>query len=240
MHSSLRFENIEKIYGERVLLSIDELEVRYGEFSLISGKNGSGKTTLLKIISGLLRPEHAVVTSNQVPLPWKKAKSILRKHVVYLHQTPYMFDTTVFNNVAYGLKLSGVPRNQIEDRVWQTLRWGKLDHLTHRNARLLSGGEMQRVALIRARIINPAFLVLDEPTTNMDRSSRQQTHELVQQLQSEGMSIVMATHDIESFADIVNHHYYLEAGHIGKIDIGARARKNKTKGVVTPFRKDQN
>lgn len=239
MQGSLRFDNIEKVYGDRVLLSIDTFKMSPGECTLISGDNGSGKTTLLKIMSGLLKPEQATVTKNEVARPWTKAQSILQNETVYLHQTPYMFDTSVFNNIAYGLRATKVPKSQVDEKVWQALRWGKLDHLTPRNSKLLSGGERQRVALTRARIVNPSFLILDEPTANMDRGSRQQTNELIQSLQREGMSIVISAHDVESFSNIVDCHYFLEAGHLHKIDIGTKQHKNKSNAVVTPFRRDR-
>ena len=237
MQGSVRFDNVEKVYGDRVLLSIDTFTVNPGRCILISGDNGSGKTTLLKIMSGLLKPEKAKVTKNDVSLPWLKAKSMLQSEMVYLHQTPYMFDTSVFNNVAYGLRASKVPKAQVEEKVWQCLRWARLDHLTPRNAKLLSGGERQRVALTRARIVNPSFLILDEPTANMDRGSRRQTYELIQRLQREGMSIVIASHDVEFFANIIDFHYFLEAGNVRKIDIGTKQRKHKSSAVVTPFQR---
>lgn len=237
MNGSIRFESIEKIYGDRVLLSVDAFTMAPGECVLISGDNGSGKTTLLKIASGLLKPEKAMVTENQISQTWVKARPRLQNLVVYLHQSPYMFDTSVYENVAYGLRAAKTPKAQIDERVWQSLHWGKLDHLTHRNARLLSGGEKQRVALTRARIITPGFLVLDEPTASMDRRSRLQTYELVQQLQQEGMSIVISTHEIEPFIDIIDHHYYLEAGHLHEIDLRSRAHKKKSGSVVTAFQR---
>lgn len=239
MQGSLRFDNIEKVYGDRVLLSIDTFRMNPGECTLISGDNGSGKTTLLKIMSGLLKPEQGTVTKNEITLSWIKARPILQGESVYLHQAPYMFDTSVFNNVAYGLRATKVPKSQMEERVWQALRWGNLDHLTPRNAKLLSGGERQRVALTRARIVNPGFLLLDEPTASMDRGSRQQTYELIQRLQREGMSIVISAHDVEAFSNIVDRHFFLEAGHLHKVDIGTKQHKHKSNAVVTPFPKNR-
>ena len=240
MNNPIHLENVEKIYGDRVLLSVDKFVMAPGECALISGDNGSGKTTLLKIAAGLLRPEKATVVEGETSMSWSKARDRLRRDVVYLHQVPYMFDTSVYNNVAFGLRAAGLPKEQIDEQVWQSLHWGRLDHLTHRNARLLSGGEKQRVALTRARIINPKFLVLDEPTANMDRRSRLQTYELVQLLGHEGMSIVIATHEIEPFVDILSHQYYLEAGHLHEIDVRRRGKKGKPSSVVTSFNRRAN
>lgn len=235
MVGPLCFENIEKVYGDRVLLSIDAVTLKPRECMLISGDNGSGKTALLKIVSGLLQPDQATVTGPRGSLPWKKALPLLRGRVVYLHQNPYMFDASVYNNVAYGLRAAKLAGAQLDERVWQSLHWARLDHLTHRNARLLSDGEKQRVALTRARIINPSFLAMDEPTAFMDRRSRHQTYELIRQLQHDGMSIIIASHEVEAFSDVIDNHYYLEAGHLHKMDIGTKAHKRRSKAVVTPF-----
>ncbi len=235
MTDEICFENVEKIYGDRVLLSVEAFSMSAGECTLITGDNGAGKTSLLKIVAGLLKPQKATVTIDGNPLSWLKARPRLQSLVVYLHQSPYMFDTNVYDNVAYGLRAAKLPDAQIDEMVWESLHWGKLDHLTHRNARVLSGGEKQRVALTRARITKPRFLALDEPTTSMDRKSRHQTYELIQRLRQENMSIVISTHDIEPFLDIVSHHHFLEAGHLHPIDVPMRSTDKKSRAVVTTF-----
>ena len=237
MTGEIRFENVEKVYGDRVLLSVDSFTMCAGNCTLITGDNGAGKTTLLKIFSGLLKPEKTVVSIAGRQLSWQKARPELQSSVVYLHQSPYMFDASVYENVAYGLRAARLPVAEIDEMVWESLHWGKLDHLTHRNARVLSGGEQQRVALTRARIIRPRFLVLDEPTTSMDRKSRHQTYELIQLLRGEDMSILISTHDIEPFLEIVSHHHYLEGGHLHEISIPARSPHGKSSGVVTTFQR---
>lgn len=237
MAGKIQFENIEKIYGDRVLLSVVEFSVSAGDCTLITGDNGAGKTTLLKIVSGLLKPEKATVVINGERIPWPRARSVLQSQLVYLHQSPYMFDTTVYQNVAYGLRAARLPGAQVDEMVWESLHWGKLDHLTHRNAQVLSGGEKQRVALTRARIVQPRFLVLDEPTTSMDRKSRHQTYELIQKLSQEDMSIIISTHDIEPFLDIVNRHHYLEGGHLHEIAVPTRPPRTKSGSVVTTFQR---
>jgi tungstate transport system ATP-binding protein len=237
MTDQIHFENIEKVYGDRVLLSVDAFTMSAGKCALITGDNGAGKTTLLKIVSGLLKPGKALVCVDQQQISWSNARSALQSQVVYLHQSPYMFDTTVYENVAYGLRAARLPSAQVDELVWESLHWGKLDHLTHRNARVLSGGEKQRVALTRARIIRPRFLVLDEPTTSMDRKSRHQTYELIQLLRNEDMSIVISTHDIEPFLDIVSHHHFLEGGHLHEIGIPARSPNRSSNTVVTSIQR---
>ena len=237
MTESICFENVEKVYGDRVLLSVDSFAMSPGECTLIAGDNGAGKTSLLKILAGLLKPEQASVSIDRHTTPWRKARARLQSLVVYLHQSPYMFDTTVYDNVAYGLRAAKLPNAQIDELVWESLHWGKLDHLTHRNARVLSGGEKQRVALTRARITRPQFLILDEPTTSMDRKSRFQTYELIHGLRQENMSIVISTHEIEPFLDIISHHYFLEAGHLHAIEVPTRTSENNLYSIVTTIQR---
>ena len=151
---TLKLAQIEKRYGDRVLLSIESLEIDHASCILITGENGAGKTTLLQILAGLLEPERCWVTDQGVTVSWRKARARFLKMVVYVHQTAYMFDRTVAENVAYGLKARKVPKEEIEQQVADALRWARLDHLAYRNARLLSDGEKQRIALTRAKVVD--------------------------------------------------------------------------------------
>ncbi len=216
------FHHVTKRFGDRVLLNIDEFAVCAGVCTLISGDNGAGKTTLLKIVSGLVKPDSAKVHVNDAEMSWAKARAKIQRKVVYLHQDPYMLDTSVERNVAYGLRLHKEPRTSIYERVAEALRWARLDHLAHRNARSLSGGEKQRVALTRARIVNPSVLALDEPTTNMDHQSRISTYQLIDELRNEGMAILVASHDQTGFTPIVDHHSQLVGGKLIAVETAFR------------------
>lgn len=216
--SSIKIRDLTKRFGDRVLLSIDEFSIAEGECILVTGDNGSGKTTFLKILSGLVVPESAKIVLNGDKLPWKTAPKRLLRDVVYLHQEPYMLDTTVERNVAYGLRLAKFPRSLVYDKVSDALRSARLDHLAHRNAQSLSAGEKQRVALTRARILNPRILALDEPTANMDQQSRISAYQLVDQLRDEGMAIVVASHDHVGLEPLADHHIQLIAGKLVRVD----------------------
>ena len=171
------------------------MAVRKGECVVIHGDNGAGKTTLLKILAGLITPDQGVFTLNGIELTWRQAFRQFRNDVVYLHQTPYLFDRSVEDNVAYGLKFRKQNRAQVQKKVETALEWAGLSDLAKRNARDLSGGEKQRVALTRARIIEPKLLLLDEPTTAMDKVSRRQTISLIGDLANSGNSVYIATHE---------------------------------------------
>ncbi|MGI9321070.1 MAG: molybdenum cofactor guanylyltransferase MobA [Thiogranum sp.] len=194
--------------GER-LFDIDEFSIRTNTCIVLSGRNGAGKTTLLKILAGLDKPDHADILYDGEHLPWKLAQRKLRHDVVYLHQQPYMFDKTVEENIAYGLHRSGLKRAQVDEKVDQALQWAQLSKLATRNARQLSGGEKQRVALTRARVLSPRLLLLDEPLASMDINAREQTIHLIKRLKSEGVSSIVTSHEPHISTLIGDEHRHL-------------------------------
>lgn len=177
------------------LFDIDEFDIPESACIILSGQNGAGKTTLLKILSGLEAPDDAEVEFDGQRQTWKAARARLRREVVYLHQQPYMFDHSVADNIAYGLARQAVPSTHIKELVAEALAWSGLSHLAQRNARELSGGEKQRVALTRARVLSPRLLLLDEPLANMDISAREQTILLIRRLKDDGVSTIITSHE---------------------------------------------
>ena len=198
--------------GGEPLLDIARFELPSASCTILSGRNGAGKTTLLKIAAGLQRPDAASVQTDSTSLDWRSARPMLRKHSVYMHQHAYMFDLSVGDNVAYGLRKAGVPAAQRSEQVRTALVWAGLAELETRSARHLSGGERQRLALARARVLSPALLLLDEPTTNMDEEARQQSFFLIRRLVSEGTGVVIASHDRQIIGQLGDRHVNLADG----------------------------
>lgn len=194
-HRLIGIRGLRKTLGDVLVLDVKSLDIWRGECVMLRGKNGSGKSTLLKIIAGLIAPDSARWQVGDAEMPWRKAVREFRKQVVYLHQTPYLFDRTVARNVAYGLKVRGESRDSVARQVGEALEWAGLADLAQRNARELSGGERQRVALTRARILSPQLLLLDEPTTGMDQASRSQTYGLIDRLADDGVTVYVSTHE---------------------------------------------
>jgi molybdenum cofactor guanylyltransferase len=206
----LQFNKLRKsIKDGQLLFDIDDFTITENTCIVLSGRNGAGKTTLLKILAGLDAPDQAEILWDGEPLPWKLARPKLRQQVVYLHQQPYMFDKTVAENVAYGLRRAGLTRAQVAERVKQALDWARLSKLATRNARQLSGGEQQRVALTRARVLSPRLLLLDEPLANMDINSRRQTIDLIGRFKSEGVSTIVTSHEPYISTIIGDEHRHL-------------------------------
>jgi len=211
----LRFRNMRKtLPGGRLLLDIEELSVHAGRCLLLTGPNGVGKTTLLKIISGLEPPDHAVADYRGASRPWAAARDRYRRDVIYLHQQAYLFDRSVTENVTYGLRGLGLSRAQITERVERALELCGLSHLADRNARELSGGEKQRVALTRALVLSPRALLLDEPFAGLDEESRNRTGFLIQRLKSEQVGLVVTSHELLPMAGIADEHFELRAGRL--------------------------
>ena len=189
------FQNIQKSLLRRKVLDVDELVIYEGECAVVHGENGAGKSTLMKIIAGLVKPESCVVTLGEKKLSWRLAYRIFQKDVVYLHQSPYLFDRSVAENISYGLQMRALGRSEIQAKVKSAIEWAGLSKLASRNARDLSGGERQRVALTRARILEPRLLLLDEPTSAMDRDSREQAFDLIRDLANSGITVYISTHE---------------------------------------------
>lgn len=212
MSNIINFKQINYSVDEQPLLDITDFGIPQNTCIAISGKNGSGKSTLMRIMAGLLKPQNANIQYQNTNYSWLKSLKIIRSNIIYLHQAPYLFDCSVRDNIAYGLKLKKLNKKEINERVDDMLDWAKLSHLGHRNAQFLSGGEKQRVAFARAQILRPKILLLDEPTANMDKHACKQTWEMVEQLKNEDLSVVIATHEYDSIAHMCNRLYYLDAG----------------------------
>jgi len=174
---------LRKAFGPRPLFDIARLEIASGRTYVLTGPNGSGKTTLLRIIAGLDRADAGELR--------------LSGAAVYVHQHPYLFHTSLRHNLEYGLKCRGLPAGERRRRVEDAIAWAGLDARRSTPPASLSGGEKQRAALARARALHPDLLLLDEPTSNLDKEGRAQTLALLAQLRDERRTVVVACHDRE-------------------------------------------
>jgi len=200
----LELSHIVQSYAEQQLFAIDQLQLASGDAVHLSGANGTGKSTLMKIMAGLQQP-----TSGQVRRIAAAGESQLQQAVIYLHQNTYLFDTDVRSNVEYGLRLR---REKAPDKVNQALAWAGLEHLQQRQAHLLSGGERQRLALARALVLDPALILLDEPTSNLDSDSLQRIEHMLQDLLRRGTGFLLSCHQNNALTQLCNQHWCLADG----------------------------
>jgi len=195
MSPMLDIAGLKKCFGERLLFDIDRLVLRQGAAYALTGLNGTGKSTLLRILAGLESAEVESVRFLDAPVTLAPYPRALRDAVVYVHQHPVMFSTSVTENIAYGLSARGLGREEIARRVDAAMQWAGVEHLRKSKPATLSGGEKQRVALARAYVLQPKLLLLDEPTSNLDGAAREQVIALIPTLVAEGRTVVMACHD---------------------------------------------
>lgn len=186
---------LKKRFGERILLDIPALTIEQSSAYLLTGMNGSGKTTLLRVLCGLESAEIAQVKFLGQPVRLSPYPRMLRDAIVYVHQHPILFSSSVEENIAYGLQIRGLPAKSIAHQVKEVMEWAGVDHLRTSKPSTLSGGERQRVALARAKILKPRLLLLDEPTSNLDDAAKEQVIRLIPALIQEGGTILLVSHD---------------------------------------------
>lgn len=193
----IHIESLRNRHPNGFLLDIEDLAFDAGGTYALVGPNGSGKTTLLSAVAGLTVPDaghvyfHGELLNGSTPLE-------TRRKIVLLSQDPYLFKTTVLANVAYGPKLRGLGRREGETKARAALQTVGLERLAARDARDLSGGEMQLVALARAIAVEPELLLLDEPTANLDRENTAVIENLIGRLDADRTkTVIFTTHHIE-------------------------------------------
>jgi len=192
----ISLQQITKKYGNIQALDEINLEITQRDVLSIVGPNGAGKTTLLKIMAGIETPTSGKIFYKGKCIGNQNLELIRRKCTMVFQKTA-MFNTTVYKNVAYGLKIRGLPESEIKARVDEALDLVKLRGYEKRHARKLSGGEQQRVALARALVLNPEMLLLDEPTANLDPKTTSIIEEVIKNVNREnGITVVLATHNV--------------------------------------------
>lgn len=185
-------------FGERDILKNINLRIEQGEIFAIIGPTGAGKTTLLRLIDLLDIPSSGRVYFDGIDTT-KSAMGRLevRRRMSFVLQKPIVFNTSVYDNIAYGLKWRGVGKGDIHHRVDSILEVVGLSEYRNRKACTLSGGEVQRVAIARAIAVEPEVLLLDEPTANLDPISTSKIEELITSINRQyHTTIMMATHDM--------------------------------------------
>lgn len=188
--------------GEHEIYALNDisLQIRRGEFCGLVGPSGSGKTTLLNIIGSLDVPTEgsAVVLGQRIETLNHRHAALLRnKHIGFIFQTFNLFPVyTVYENVEFPLLLQRVPATERKKRVWQALEWLHLTEKAHARPSQLSGGQSQRVAIARAMVKQPAIVLADEPTANLDAANSHNILQAMARLNSDlQTTFVFATHD---------------------------------------------
>lgn len=181
----------------QLVLQIPQFEVKEGETLAVIGPNGAGKSTLIMVLSQLLKPEQGELYFRGKLLSPRYTLEY-RRQIGMVLQDPLLLDTTVYENVASGLRFRGVPNSEIKPRVEEWLNHFVVLNLRGRRAHALSGGEAQRVSLARAMAVDPAILFLDEPFSALDSPTRLRLLDDFYRLLSQTrMTTVFITHDMD-------------------------------------------
>ncbi len=213
----LQLENLVKRY-DREVLNIERLTLHRGKIYGIIGPSGSGKSTLLRIVNLLVKPDQGVIRYFGRSYNGAGDTLFLRRQMTLVFQKTLLFKTTVFENVAYGLKARGFKKREIRDRVYVLLDKVGLRGMAHRQAGTLSGGEAQRVALARAIAFEPKLLLLDEPTANLDPANVELMEKLIlDRKMTADMTIAMVTHNIFQARRVADEVIFLYNGRVAEM-----------------------
>jgi molybdopterin-binding protein len=199
--------------GEAEILRVDHLDVLAGEVLAVLGPNGAGKSTLLQVLGLLEQPAEGEVAFEGTPARGRELT--LRRRMAAVFQESLLLNRSVEANAGLGLALRGTPRAERQERVRRWLARFGIEALAKRSARSLSGGEAQRVALVRAFALEPELLLLDEPFSSLDQPTRESLlEELASVLQETGVTTVFVTHDRDEAARIADRIAVLAGGRL--------------------------
>ena len=197
MSALIEVSVLKKTFGERRLLDVSKLALDAGKIYALTGDNGSGKSTLLKILSGLEPADELRMRFNGGDIDGATYPDALRREIIYVHQHPYLFHSSIAANIEYGLTMRGVAQPRRLELANAAIEWAGLGAVRQVQPKRLSGGERQKVALARAKVLTPRLLLVDEPTANLDRAACEQIVALLKQTASDNNCVVVACHDRE-------------------------------------------
>jgi tungstate transport system ATP-binding protein len=200
--------------SKKEILDVEHFQLAQGEVRAVIGPNGAGKSTLLQVLALLQRPSSGQLFFRGEIVNSKNILSIRRRMAV-VFQEALLLDTTVYKNVASGLQIRGHRKKEIDGLVWEWLERLGIRSLAHRPARFLSGGESQRVSLVRAFALEPEVLFLDEPFSPLDYPTKKGLiDELRDILQATRISTILVTHDYHEIPVLADSVTVLDRGKV--------------------------
>ena len=215
------------------VLDIPSFRLHQDQFISLIGPNGSGKSTLLLSMMCLLERSAGQVLYRGRQITAGRAAMECRRKMTMILQEPLLFDTTVYENVASGLRIRGVARNEMRRKVVAYLERFDLAHMADRSARKLSGGEARRVSLARALVVEPEMVFLDEPFANLDPPTRQSiTQDLSATIRDQRISAILVTHDQSEALRLSDRIVVMDRGKIVQSDVPSAVVNNPANDFV--------
>ena len=213
----VRFDAVTKLYHGHPVLRDFTLDMRRGEFLTLLGPSGCGKTTSLNLVAGLLKPDDGMIylrghPANTMPPRRREVGLVFQNYALFPHMT-------VFENVAYGLRIRSVAKTELQSRVQDMLAIVRLPNAADKYPAQLSGGMQQRVALARALVTRPDLLLLDEPLSNLDAALRKEMQVEIRRIHDElGVSTLLVTHSQEEALVMSDRIAVMRQGRIETLD----------------------
>jgi molybdate/tungstate transport system ATP-binding protein len=229
----IKIENISKDWKEFKLDGIS-LQIEDGEYFVILGPSGSGKTMLLELMAGIWKPDSGKIFMGGKEITWLPPE---QRGVGFVYQDYMLFPhKTVFENIAFGLKMANLPHDEIENKVNEMMKVLRIQHLANRLPRTLSGGEQQRTALARALIIHPRVLLMDEPLSALDKNTRDDLMQELKQLhQNFDVTIVHVTHNFDEALMLADRMAVMRNGRISQVGDSSEVFRHPADKFVADF-----
>ena len=208
----IEFRNIVKSFDTQVVLKGINLDIYENEFVTLLGPSGCGKTTLLRILGGFLdADEGKVIFDNEditdKPPYERELNTVFQKYALFPH-------LSVYENIAFGLKLKKMSKDIIDQKVMKMLKLIGLEGYEDKNTTLLSGGQQQRVAIARALCMDPIAMLFDEPTSALDPEMINEVLDVMVELANEGMTMMVVTHEMGFARKVANRVIFMDEGKI--------------------------
>ncbi len=220
--------DIDYIIADVLLLDRLSFTLSAGGPTIILGPNGAGKTLFLKLCHGLISPTRGT-------LRWHGPMHDIRRRQALVFQRPVLLRRSVIGNIEYGLRVHKVPGMERARRVQAVLQQTGLTSLAHRSARVLSGGEQQRLALARAWALQPDILFLDEPTANLDPAATRAIEDVISAIATTGTKIVLSTHDLPQAQRLAAQIFFLHRGRLLEVSAADDFFKHPQSDAATAF-----
>ncbi len=202
----LQIERLDVTRKGILLLSSIDITLETKGVTVILGPNGAGKSLLLQVAHGLVAPNEGFIKWNQqIPTPQQAWRT-------YVFQKPILLRRSVRANIEYVLNLHGIKKSKQKQRIEEALEYTGLTQLAERNARVLSGGEQQRLSIARAWVLHPKVILFDEPTAELDPSGSATIEELIKTIAQQNTKIIMTTHDLGQARRLANDILFLHQG----------------------------
>jgi len=203
-----------KKYNNNIVLSIDNLNLEDGKIYAVIGLNGSGKTTLMESIAGLKDLSSGIIKYNNLNL------ENVKNDISIMLQSNYLFNGSVLSNIICGLKFRKYKEAEIKKRLAKYLSIFNIQELLNKDSKKLSGGEQEKVCLLRSAILETNLTIFDEPTSSMDIESTLKAEELIKNMADGHRTVVVITHDIYQAKRIADEVIFMDSGKV--IEIGKK------------------